>query len=462
MKIQKRMAVLAALGLAVGVCSAGKDDGDRELDRIMMYRMLNSPNQQTVTTVDRKSQMEQIMTEQRALQRIVSELHGKTITSVAELEQSFKGRPTVKKLISGTEGKAGAKWEETPGTTDAFTELGLLTEYKFHAGTGGFKQDELEKWLMDRYEANASLLKEYRSETADGHGPIGQAAVKGFLGRNAAYFTDIKVNSLAQGVAAGMVYRTMFVVGDEFEKAIRNEGGQVCDAVFGGSLRTLRGMFFRLKHWLFNGGAYPYSLEQVSFWREEVVEVILKGLDKAATKAQGGVADGFGTRARGQNKFDVFAGVPTEEGEVEDANVVDATWVEMVGGFARDLDRLTMRIEFPKLYYSPGDDHDEQVMMIDGRADILDMATRIQEMLQLIKQHILLPSRTLKDLAVGDLKVILPRLIDEVNARFKLFEGMVKNYHGIYVKANSSGGDSSVSKPAVVRSGGSLYPGLDS
>jgi len=462
MKIKKITALFSSLGLFSLGLDAARDDADRDLDRLMWLKMASGSGQQTVTNVDRKAQMELLVAEQRALQRIIGAVRGGAITRLEDLEPAFREVAETRELLGGSEAAGNARWKVTSGKSEDVVAIGILTEYRIHLGSQPFVPANFEEWLMDRYQENMSLLRDYRSESADGHGPIGQAAVKGFLGRNAVYFSDIKVNSLAQGVAAGMVYRTMFVVGDQFEKAIRDEGGQVCDAVFGGTLRTLRGMFFRLKHWLFNGGAHPYTLEQVGFWRQEVVEVILKGLDKAATKAQDGVADGFGTRARGQNKFDIFAGMPTEEtGQTEEANIMDATWMEMVSGFARDLDRLTMRIELPKLYYSPGDDQDEQLMMVDGRADILDMATRIQEMLQLIKIHIFLPSRTLKDLAIGDLKVLLPRLIEEVEARFKLFEGMLKNYHGIYVKASSSSSDS-VAKPAAARTGSSLYPGLES
>jgi len=97
-------------------------------------------------------------------------------------------------------------------------------------------------------------------------------------------------------------------------------------------------------------------------------------------------------------------------------------------------------LEVPKMHYVPSSEADERKMIIDGRADILDMATRLQEVLQLIKQHILVPTRELKDLAAGNLKHILPLLMTTLDQRFDLFKSAIAHYHGAGFKATSSVG----------------------
>lgn len=267
-------------------------------------------------------------------------------------------------------------------------------------------------------------------------GIIGRAAYKGFAGRNSILFNDMTPSGLMEGLGAGFAYRTMSVVGDKFEEVIRLHGGEIFDTVAGGFFRKVKNKFLSGWYWLFNGGCHPYTLEQINLWQNEVKQVILNNLDKSAKTAQGDQANGFGTRARVQHKMDSI--LFDDAGATDTAAVatpVDPTWVEMVNGLARDLDRLTVRMDIPKMHYAPGSESDEKQMVIDGRADILDMATRIQETLQLIKLHILLPTRALKDLAAGDLKQLLPRLIFEIDQRFELFKSAVSHYHGSGLKA---------------------------
>jgi len=224
----------------------------------------------------------------------------------------------------------------------------------------------------------------------------------------------------------------MTVVGDEFEKLLRQEGGPLVDAVVGKPIRGIGAGLKRVWNWLFHGGARSYTLEQVAHWKTEVLEVILKGLADHANKAQYDQGNGFGAQARVQ-RFDDFDDAGTHDEQAPEVPG-DVTWMKFVDGLARDLDRLTIRIEVPKKFYSPSDDEDEALMASDGRLDLLDTATRIQEVLQFIKEHILVPTRTLKDLAAGDLKFLVPRLTSEISARFSLFESMVRQYHGIHVK----------------------------
>ena len=285
----------------------------------------------------------------------------------------------------------------------------------------------------------------------------GQAALYGFMGKNNSWFygqTNMKPTSFLQGIGAGAMYRLMAITGDELEEVVRREIAPACDSVVGGFIRSIKNTVRNAKCWLFNGGVRPYTLEQIGYWRNEVDKVILGKLAESAARAQKTQSDGaFGGRPRGQHTFDPLA-MGDENGLRAEDTQNDATWMAMVDGLARDLNRITLGIEGPKLHYCGGDEKDEEVMQADGRADLLAIAQGIQDLLQLIKVHILLPSRSLKDLAVGDLKSILPSIKEMVDARFALFESMVSSYHGVTVKA-SKVAEAKLAKPA--RQGNSPY-----
>jgi len=280
-------------------------------------------------------------------------------------------------------------------------------------------------------------IAQYKSFLGTSHGIIGRAAYKGFAGRNHnLLFSDMTPSGLLEGLGAALAYRTMTVVGDKIEDVIRHHGGDIIDATAGSAFRKVKNKVLGGWYWLFNGGARPYTIDQITLWQNEVKNVILRDLDRYAKSAQGDQANGFGTRARVQHKFDSGAfDDAAVEGGAAVVTPADPTWVAMIDGLARDLDRLTIRLEMPKMHYSPANEADEAQMIIDGRADILDVATRLQETLQLIKHHVLLPTRVLKDLATGDLKHLMPRLKEELDQRFELFKSAVSHYHGIGLKA---------------------------
>ena len=342
--------------------------------------------------------------------------------------------------------------------------LTQLYEYKLMPKLHEKKSIEnLKEWINAKIKTNFERIQRAQSsdqKVAD-HSLVGKAAVYGLAGKSAPMylFNDMKAGTSVLGaVGAGLTYRTMSVVGDEFEKMIRQEGAPLLDSVVGGPLRKTKNKLMGFWYWLFHGGARPYTIDQVIHWKNEVLEVILKGLSDYASKAQSSQSDGFGVRARA-HQFDDFSDEeqPAEEAKVV-AQPVDITWITFVDGLARDLDRLTMRMEFSKRFYSPMDEEDELMMNVDGRLDLLDTVTRIQEVLQFIKMHLLVPTRTLKDLAAGDLKFLLPRIQNEIAARFALFENMVRQYHGISGVTLQQKEASSLKKESSSRSG---YPSFD-
>jgi|GEM_PF-6919540 len=322
--------------------------------------------------------------------------------------------------------------------------------------------DTFKIWIQEKINENLELMgrpAEVKEASLFTH-----AAMQGLAGPNGRFlFNNMRADtSILGAVGAGLTFRTMTVVGDEFEKILRQEGGPLVDAVVGKPVRGLSTGLKRIWNWLFHGGARSYTVEQIAHWKSEVLDVVLKGLADYASKAQYDQGNGFGAQARVQ-RYDDFDGASLVEQAESEESPGDVTWLKFVDGLAKDLDRLTIRIEVPKRFYSPSDDEDEALMASDGRLDLLDMATRIQEVLQFIKEYVLLPTRTLKDLATGDLKFLLPRLSSEIAARFSLFESMVRQYHGLHIKPQSSAHDSAVRKEGSPRGGyaGGGYAGYD-
>jgi hypothetical protein len=343
----------------------------------------------------------------------------------------------------------------------------LLLEYEAQLNGQPATHDSLKTWIAEQVaecKTQASTSSSYSSNSS-GSGLMAKAMGGGVAGSAGQYFlfNNMRADtSILGAVGAGLTFRTMTVVGDEFEKILRQEGGLLVDAVVGKPVRGLSTGLKKMWNWLFHGGARSYTVEQIAHWKSEVLDVVLKGLAEYASKAQYDQGNGFGAQARVQ-RYDDFGGTGQAEEVEPEESPGDVTWLKFVDGLAKDLDRLTIRIEVPKRFYSPSDDEDEALMASDGRLDLLDMATRIQEVLQFIKEHVLLPTRTLKDLAAGDLKFLLPRLASEISARFTLFESMVRQYHGLHIKPQSSAHDSAARKEGSPRGGyvGGGYSGYD-
>ena len=343
---------------------------------------------------------------------------------------------------------------------NAIGYLYYVSQYKSENPNGTFAA--FKGWIRERISKNLELMG--RQAEVKEASLFTHAAMQGLAGPNGRFlFNNMRADtSILGAVGAGLTFRTMTVVGDEFEKILRQEGGPLVDAVVGKPVRGLSTGLKKIWNWLFHGGARPYTVEQVNNWKSEVLDVILKGLAEYASKAQYDQGNGCGAQARVQ-RFDDLADSNDEEKSHELQVPVDATWAKFIDGLARDFDRLTIRIEVPKRYYSPSDDEDEANMAADGRLDLLDMATRIQEVLQFLKEHILLPTRTLKDLASGDLKFLLPRLSNEISARFTLFESMVRQYHGANAKV-AAGNDVAAARKDIAQKGGYVgggYSGYD-
>ncbi|MEI7580915.1 MAG: hypothetical protein WCJ17_03900, partial [bacterium] len=175
--------------------------------------------------------------------------------------------------------------------------------------------DTFKVWIQEKINKNLELMgrpAEVKEASLFTH-----AAMQGLAGPNGRFlFNNMRADtSILGAVGAGLTFRTMTVVGDEFEKILRQEGGPLVDAVVGKPVRGLSTGLKKMWNWLFHGGARSYTVEQIAHWKSEVLDVVLKGLAEYASKAQYDQGNGFGAQARVQ-RYDDFGGTGQAE-EVE-------------------------------------------------------------------------------------------------------------------------------------------------
>jgi|GEM_PF-5596947 len=319
----------------------------------------------------------------------------------------------------------------------------LQSEYK----ASGTKQP-FSAWLETEFSSLQDIKKKRfatrKERWAKTQNVIGRAAMMGFAGKNGVFIKQDIPISFTEGIMAGVACRIATVAGDKFERFVESDVLPAAGGLWAGFARHLSNAWY----WLFNGSVRPYNAKHIQNYREEVKNVIFNKLSQSALNATQSGAEGYGTRSRVQSKFDfALLAKGVDDMQDEEAGEQDLTWQALVAGLARDLDRITLRLEVPKAHYAAVSARDEQDMVVDGRADILDLATRIQETLQILKTHILQPTRTLKDLASGDLKAILPRLETEIDQRFQLFINALTMYHSLPTGKQATTSSSSAYEP---------------
>ena len=208
------------------------------------------------------------------------------------------------------------------------------------------------------------------------------------------------------------------------------------NTLVGGSMRAFKDSVKSVYYWLFHGCDRPYKPELLERWKAEVLQVVLEGLEKRARESQKEQSSGRNARMRAL--LDATGSAASEK-EISDlARETDPVWQRIAQGYAHDLERLALRIEAYKPFYAPKSDEEEQRFYISEKADIIALSTRLQETLRLIKNYILVPSGTLKDLAEGDMKLFLQQLAKELKERFDLLIKAVRIYHGLGSSKSSS------------------------
>lgn len=304
------------------------------------------------------------------------------------------------------------------------------------------------KNIKKQFAALKKQEKQYTEALSKGGGydsTIGMAAVRGLVGRDGWFiFQDLKPQSLTEGLAAGATYRLMNVVGNKLQQTIEREGGELWDSVIGGGAKAIKNGLLSAWYWLMHGNARPFTVTRLERWKQEVLKVVLDGLAKAAIDSQKNMSKGREAKMR-----EMFDAPNADHQSAAQKSNADPTWQAIAQGYAQDLERLARRIEAHKAFYGAVDDADEQRIYMSERCDILAIATRLQETLRLIKDHIFEPSGSLQDLAAGDHKLLLPQLYKDIEQRFDLLIKIIIEYHGNNSSASpakSSSSSSSSSK----------------
>jgi hypothetical protein len=274
----------------------------------------------------------------------------------------------------------------------------------------------------------ADAISNSRGGSSTNINATGMAAMHALAGEKAgALIFRANPKNAQEGVKAGLLFRGLAPIGDKISETVQQEVGDLWVAVVGGLLRNVKESILYSWYWLFNGGAKPYVVPQLERWKKEVLSVVLNDLDRNAKESQRESTTGRNAQMR--SLFDA-SGEQDPNAVAEMAREKDPVWQRIVDGYARDLERLAGRLEYHKIYYAPQDAEDEQTFPHTERYDIIQLSVRLQETLRLLKDHVLLPTGTLKELAEGETRYFLPQLRVELENRFDLLIASVQDYHG--------------------------------
>jgi len=287
------------------------------------------------------------------------------------------------------------------------------------AGEGGAGTNKL-KEQRKTYQAMLEDVSRSMASMAEGSG-AGFAIATGMAGTDAWILRELEIDSPLQGIGYGLLFKGSKAIGDKIEETVKNEVGGAWDTVVGGSLRSFKHGVQWIWNLLFHGGYQPFNVNELELWKREILSVVLEGLDKRAQQSEKQQCSGRDARLRSI--------LDTDKPEGAEASLFgderDPVWELIARGHANDLERIAQRIELHKPYYGPSRFAESE------EGTIIALAERLQEVLLLLEEHIILPARSLRDLASGDMKLHMPHLIKEVEHRFTLLTDAVCFYHGI-------------------------------
>lgn len=274
----------------------------------------------------------------------------------------------------------------------------------------------------------ADAINSSRNGSGSNLNATGMAAMHALAGEKAGpLIFRANPKNWQEGVKAGLLFRGLAPIGDKISETVQQEVGDLWQAVVGGLLRNMKEGILNGWYWVFNGGAKPFVVAQLKRWKTEVLSVVLNDLDRNAKDSQREATTGRTAQMR--SLFDA-SGEQDPHAVADMAREKDPVWMRIVDGYGRDLERLARRLEVHKVYYAPQDQEDEDNFAHSERFDIIQLTNRVQETLRLLKDHILLPSGTLKELAEGETRYFLPQLRSELEQRFELLIASVQDYHG--------------------------------
>ena len=291
-------------------------------------------------------------------------------------------------------------------------------------GTGTWQNDEAgyQKELKALIDEVAEFKARFKQGSKNAGSIVGTAWARGFAGKDAWSMLDLEAENPWTGVGAGLSYRVANLIGKKVEDTLDNEGSEMWHSVVGGFLRSVSGFICGIFYGLFHGGYRPLNVTDLSDWSRLVDEVILSDLDKKAKESVQQSNSGKGDRMN--NFLDMGeddAALPSPEEFAKQQE--DRVWRLKVQGYAQDITDLIDNFEFHKPYYLSG------AKGANTQTNIVRHIVRLQDDLLLLRDDILLPSRSLKELADGDTKLFLPQISKDLKKRFELLGAIVGRYH---------------------------------
>lgn|GEM_PF-4348772 len=261
---------------------------------------------------------------------------------------------------------------------------------------------------------------------------IGAAAVYGLAGQDAMWaFRNVKIRDWKEGIAAGLSYRLFEAVGLKVKETAQNQVSDIWDTVFGGMLRAARHKLQSGWYWVFNGGKWPFSPELIETWKVKICDIIFKDLLDKAKRAEAEGSDGGNANMRA-----LFNESDKDDEEEQDSPQRDQVWTLMAQSYANMIDFVVLRIEgFKPFYFAP----EKGYMGIE--CEIISLADELQNNLLIFKDNVLLKAESLKEMATGDLKHLLPIMKNNLANSFTALSDAVSHYHGMntsYGKVSSS------------------------
>lgn len=287
-------------------------------------------------------------------------------------------------------------------------------------------------------QAIENLEKALTEQAQGGMSIIGAAATRALAGPDAWQLLDLQAAKASTGIQAGLVYSALSVMRGRIQEMLENEGSEVWYSVVGGSLRSVSDAILHVWYKLFHGGYRPLSVKDVSDWAHCVEDIILFELDKNAEKSIKNHNTGRTDRMRTLQDADDLTGAP----EAVDALLKepeDRVWLLKVQGYSQDLSDFMQNLELCKPYYLVG------AREGSAQVTIVRLMTRLQEDMRILRDEILLNSRSLKDLGAGDTRVFLSVLNKDIKNRFAHLSAILERYHGGASRPKTAGPSSSPS-----------------
>ncbi len=243
----------------------------------------------------------------------------------------------------------------------------------------------------------------------------------GFLGKDRAdYFDSLDVDSTGEMIALAFSYEVLSNLRKPMEKRLERSGEAIWGVIetpFIVVYNAARELWYDL----FHKGRRPFNIQSVMSLRDETLEAMLNGLGAASEECMR-----KGPKGRDTVHRNVMDALMTDDERIEETVVArDRLWTRLVEGYSGDIDRISFKLEQHKRYYAEIAAHNSFGL----EQDIVNLTTRVQESLILIKEEVLQPALSLKDVASGDNRLLFDHLIKDIKKRFALLINALRTYH---------------------------------